>query len=157
MREILFRGKRLDNEGWVYGYLVRQPSAVQIGDYSNPWYIHVPPRDPDDSGGVYNVSPATVGQYTGLTDKDGNKRTSAEVVADHVYFGDNNRDKKERPIDWDAPGTHKGWDAVDECFARDMYGIEPGDYSAPVDGYPAQSDPDSDFAELTTDDGNLPF
>lgn len=91
------------------------------------------------------------------TDKNGNKHKATEVVAEHVYFGDNNRDKKERPVDWDAPGTHKGWDAVDECFSRDMYGIEPGDYSAPADGYPAQSDPGSEFAELTTDDWNLPF
>lgn len=81
MREILFRGKRLDNDEWVHGYLVRHPSAVQIGDYSNPWYIHVPPRDPDDSGGVYNVSPATVGQYTGLPDKNGKKIFEGDILS----------------------------------------------------------------------------
>lgn len=70
MREILFKAKRMDNGEWVQGYIVRHPSAVQIGE-SSPWYIHVPPIDPDDSGGVFNVNPETVCQYTGLTDKNG--------------------------------------------------------------------------------------
>lgn len=82
MREILFRGFHpcdgpdiivVDGEKvkgkWVEGYIVRHPSAIQIGDDYNPWYIHVPPVDPDDNGGVFNVLPSTVGQYTGLTDK----------------------------------------------------------------------------------------
>ena len=46
----------MDNGEWVQGYIVRQPYAVQIGE-SSPWYIHVPPIDPDDSGGVFNVNP----------------------------------------------------------------------------------------------------
>lgn len=65
MREILFKAKRLDNGEWVEGYLVKHPSAIQIGDCS-PWYIQVPPVDPDDSGGRYNVDPSTVCQYTNI-------------------------------------------------------------------------------------------
>ena len=72
MREILFKAKRLDNGEWVHGYIVRHPSAVQIGE-SSSWYIHVPPVDPDDNGGVFNVDPDTVCQYTGRTDKNGVK------------------------------------------------------------------------------------
>lgn len=67
MREILFKAKRLDNGEWVEGYLVKYPSAIQVGDCS-PWYIQVPPVDPDDSGGVFNVDPSTVCQYTGQVD-----------------------------------------------------------------------------------------
>lgn len=70
-------------------------------------------------------------QIRDWTDKDGNKRRSAEVVADSVYFGDSKR----------------------EDGGQGAY----GGYSAPTDSYPGQPDPDSEFAELTTDDENLPF
>lgn len=86
MREILFRGFHpcdgpetivVDGEKvkgrWVEGYIVKHPSAIQIGNDYSPWYIHVPPVDPDDNGGVFNVLPSTVGQWTGLTDKNGKR------------------------------------------------------------------------------------
>ena len=79
MRELLFRGFHpcdgpetivVNGEKvkgrWVEGYIVRHPSAVQIGNDYSPWYIHVPPVDPDDNGGVFNVLPSTVGQYTNI-------------------------------------------------------------------------------------------
>lgn len=69
-------------------------------------------------------------------DKSGGKRKSVEVVAEHVYFGDSKRE---------GGGSQGG------------YSSDYGGYSAPADGYPAQPDPDSEFAELTTGDGNLPF
>ena len=78
-REILFSGFHpcdgpdtivVDGEKvkgrWVEGYIVRHPSAIQIGNDYSPWYIHVPPVDPDDNGGVFNVLPSSVGQYTNI-------------------------------------------------------------------------------------------
>ena len=78
-RQILFRGFHpcdgpdtivVDGEKvkgrWVEGYIVKHPSAIQIGNDYSPWYIHVPPVDPDDNGGVFNVFPSTVGQYTNI-------------------------------------------------------------------------------------------
>lgn len=76
-------------------------------------------------------------QIRDWTDKDGNKRRSAEVVADRVYFGDSKRE-----------GGSSG---------QESYSGGYGGYSAPAGGYPAQPDPDSEFTELTTDDGDPPF
>lgn len=93
MRELLFRGFHpcdgpdtivVDGEKvkgkWVEGYIVRHPSAIQIGNDYSPWYIHVPPVDPDDNGGVFNVLPSTVGQYTGLKDKNGKRIFEKDIV-----------------------------------------------------------------------------
>ena len=71
-------------------------------------------------------------QIRNWTDKDGNKRRSAEVVADNVYFGDSRRD-----------GETGGYSAP----AAPSY----GGYSAPA------SSPASDFAMLDDDDAQLPF
>ena len=71
------------------------------------------------------------------TDKEGNKRRSAEVVADSVYFGDSKRE-----------GGSGG---------QESYSGGYGGYSAPAGVYPAQPDTESEFTELTTDDGDLPF
>ena len=66
-------------------------------------------------------------QMRDWTDRDGNKRTSAEVVADNVYFGDSKRD------------------------------AEGGGYSAPAGGYGAPAAGPAGFAELDDQDGELPF
>ena len=65
MREILFKAKRTDTREWVEGYIYRQPPSIQMDGISH-WWIHIPPVDPDDKGGVFNVDPETVVQYTGI-------------------------------------------------------------------------------------------
>lgn len=81
-------------------------------------------------------------QMRDWTDKDGNKRTSAEVVADNVYFGDSKRDAEAGG--YAAPGG---------------YGA-PGGYAPPAapanNAYAAPAAGDQ-FAELSDDDGELPF
>lgn len=59
-REILFRGKRLDNGQWVYGNY----------NYVNG-KAYIFPEDAPDSYDNYQVDPTTVGQFTGLLDKNG--------------------------------------------------------------------------------------
>ena len=87
MREILFKAKRLDNGEWVEGYLVKYPSAIQVGDCS-PWYIQVPPVDPDDSGGKYKVDPSTVCEWTGLKDKNGKRIFEGDILSYNCGDGD---------------------------------------------------------------------
>ena len=82
-------------------------------------------------------------QIRSWTDKDGNKRRTAEVVADNVYFGESKRSNE--------GGSSYGGNA---------YGGN--SYAAPAapaygGGYSAPAAPASDFAMLSDDDAQLPF
>ena len=67
MREILFRGKRIDDNEWVYGDLLQAKSNSEQCK-SLYWIMHQIKVSKTDL-----VIPETVGQYTGLTDKNGTK------------------------------------------------------------------------------------
>ena len=84
-------------------------------------------------------------QIRSWTDKDGNKRRTAEVVADNCYFGDSKRDA-------DSGSSYGG-----NTYGGNSYGNA---YSAPAGnnyGYAAPAAPASDFAMLEDDDAQLPF
>ena len=72
-------------------------------------------------------------QIRSWNDKDGNKRRTAEVVADNVYFGDSKSDSS-------APSTQAP---------------APANYGTPA--YSAPNSPASDFQMLEDDDAQLPF
>ena len=91
-------------------------------------------------------------QIRGWTDKDGNKRRSAEVVADNVYFGESKRSAEGNSAYSGNPYGGSSYSAP----AAPSYGGN--NYSAPAGGYGAPaSAPASDFAMLEDDDAQLPF
>lgn len=68
MREILFKGKRTDNGEWVYGLLGRYNADYERANIIDEFECLVP------------VKTETVGQYTGLTDKNGKKIFEGDIL-----------------------------------------------------------------------------
>ena len=83
-------------------------------------------------------------QIRDWTDRDGNKRRSAEVVADNIYFGESKR--RDEGGSYGGRSQSQGYDAPSR------------EYDAPRrESAPSYGGGSSAFAELEDDDGDLPF
>ncbi|MGX8699194.1 MAG: single-stranded DNA-binding protein [bacterium] len=107
-------------------------------------------------------------QMRDWTDKDGGKRTSAEVVADNLYFGDSRRDGDNQSGGYQQQGGYQQNNYSQQGgYQQQSYQPRPqqsgysreGGYQSPAQAYQGYNSPvgGSDFAELGDDDGDLPF
>ena len=90
MREILFRGKRVDNGEWVYGY------------YTCAYGIHTiefaTPSHDNCHFHQHDVVPTTIGQFTGLTDRNGAKIFEGDV---YIFTNDDGTETKPCQVGFD--------------------------------------------------------
>lgn len=97
-REILFRGKRVDNGKWIYGDLFHRNDELLINNYSQGFNLA--------------IIPSTVGQYTGLTDKNGKKIFEGDILST------GNPDDYYGIVEWDEknPGLAVSFGGLFEGF-----------------------------------------
>lgn len=103
MREIKFRGKRVDNGEWVYGYYARDMDYTGPKEFKYTDCIISTKKD-NAEGMWYKVDPAIVGQFTGKHAVDGK-----EIYQDDILERPDGR--RCQVIWWDTP-AFAGWDLM---------------------------------------------
>ena len=112
MREILYKAKRMDNGEWVEGFFCYQklycydnritPRPIIIGELSNTGIVK------------FEIDESTVCQYTGLTDKNGQKIWENDIVR-HEDLSNGRYIARKQPM----KNSLIKWNHIDAKFERD--------------------------------------
>jgi len=127
-REILFRGKRVDNGDWAYGSLI-SPCVVVFNDDGDDEEIEGAFILEADYPNLHEpicfkeVHAESIGQFTGLTDKNGTKIFEGDIFTSHHYpFQDEGERNYDAIIEW----IESGWKYVLTCVNSEKRGISEG-------------------------------
>ena len=104
-REIKFRGRNILNNDWMYGDLIHDDENCRV-------YVY--PRDAGPLELQHRVDAETIGQYTGLHDKNGREIYEGDIVRTLVSRLNATKNKKYRNfvIRYDAPHFWNGYDPI---------------------------------------------
>ena len=123
MREILFRGKTITSKEWIYGDLLQYAGGAQIWENTEQ--------------GKFNaqIIPETVGQYTGLCDKNGTKIFEGDILSEHLDELFPNEESRYLVV-WHDYGWHikcgnESFDTLEQWWVREFFNVIGNIYDNP--------------------------